>query len=175
MYDNPFEPVKRKTLSNALVIIAFLFIVAAIFFVVVFRVRPYKIYGHSMNPTLYEGELVFSRSVKKYNRGDVIVFELDNAPTIKRIIGVPGDKVYIDDSGIVKVNDQTISEPYVSSFAKGQIETQNPCIVSNGYYYVLGDNRGDSKDSRLYKVGQIREDLIMGKVFFSLSKFKKIS
>ena len=111
-----------KRLSNILITALFLLIVLCIFLIIVLKLTTFHIVGHSMNPTLYEGELVFSRSVKKYNRGDVIVFELDNSPTIKRIIGVPGDKVYIDDSGIVKVNDQTISEPYVSSFAKGQIE-----------------------------------------------------
>ena len=174
MTDDSFEPYKGKRLSNIIIIFAFLLIVVAIFFIVVFRIQPYKIYGHSMNPTLYENELVLSRKTKKYNRGDIIVFELDNSPTIKRIIGVPGDKVFINDSGAVYVNDQPLSEPYVGSLDKGQIEVQNPCIVSDGDYYVLGDNRADSKDSRLLKVGQIREDLIMGKVFFSLSKFKKI-
>lgn len=161
-------------LSRAILTLAFLLIIATIILITLFHVSTYKITGHSMNPTLFEGDLVVAAQKNEYRRGEVIAFEMDDIIYIKRIIGIPGDKVFIDDDGTVYVNDKEIKEKYISQKAKGLVETSNPYTVAPSEYYVLGDNRGDSKDSRLLKVGAIREDKILGKVYFSLNKFKLI-
>ena len=161
-----------KKISNLLVIIVFLAVAIIMFLIVILRITTFHIVGHSMNPTLYEDELVLSIPKKAYERGDIIAFDMDGTIAIKRVIGVPGDKIFIADDGTVSVNGTPLNEPYIQSKAKGQVEVVNPYQVIKGEYFVLGDNRADSKDSRLLKVGGIKEDRIRGKIVASISKFK---
>ena len=168
----PREMNVGRKISNLLVVFAFLLIVFAIILVTVFKVSTYRIVGTSMNPTLEEKDLVIAAVKKQYKRGDIIVFYLDNTETIKRIIGEPGDVVEIEEDGTVKVNNKELKEKYIKYKYKGDVETPNPYTVAPGEYYVLGDNRGDSKDSRLLNVGAIRDDMILGKIYFSVTDFK---
>jgi len=163
-----------KRISNLIVTAIFVFVIIIIFLIIFFKVTTYHIVGHSMNPTLTEGELVLAIPQKTYKRGDVIAFDLDDNNTIKRIIGIPGDKVFIDNDGTVYVNDKELNEKYIKSKVRGDIEVVNPYQVIEGEYFVLGDNRGDSKDSRLLKVGAIKEGQIKAKIVASISKFKII-
>ncbi len=126
-----------------------------------------------MNPTLEQGELVLSITPRgEYHRGDIIAFDAAEGTTIKRIIGLPGEKVFIDKYGSVFINDKELKEEYLKTKVRGEIETPNPYTVPLNEYYVLGDNREDSKDSRLINVGSIKERNIQGRIIISISKFK---
>lgn len=114
--------------------------------------------GSSMEPTLYDGDKVIINRLVEPEVGDIIVFELEDRSLIKRVIGVPGDKVIIKDSKVY-VNGDLIEEPYIKDveFDSGQY---SDTILDEGVYYVMGDNRNDSFDSRYF--GTVSEEQIVG-------------
>lgn len=146
-------------------------------FVIIFFIRPTVVYGPSMEPSYYDREyLLISNALVKVqglSRGDVIVFKthlkLDSGGEknlIKRVIGTPGDTVEIAD-GQVRVNGEVIQEAYTD----GSPTLDNGVtswVVGDNEYFVLGDNRDNSKDSRFDDVGLIKKDKIMGKVVFRI-------
>jgi signal peptidase I len=173
MYNN--IPTSKK-ISKTIITILFLLIVIAIAFVIIFRVTPFRIVGHSMSPTLTNSELVLGMNSKKLSRGDIIAFKNNEGQAIKRIIGLPGETVYIKDNGEITINGNPIKEEYISKeeLFKGDVETSNPYTLKDDEYYVLGDNRKDSKDSRYIKVGAIKKEDIQSKIYFSISKLHSI-
>ena len=162
-------------IKSLIVTLVFTFIAALLVLIIIFKVDIFRIHGTSMNPTLYNGNVVVSYKAKKYNRGDIISFHQNDANMIKRIIGLPGDEINIDEEGNVYVNKKQIEEKYILSKDPGDIEVAMPLIVPSNHYFVLGDNRADSIDSRLIKIGCIKEENIEGKVFISLIPLKKLS
>ncbi len=148
-----------------------------------FVVQSFQIPSGSMHPTLVEGDRVLvnrlSYRLHDINRGDVIVFARpESAPAapgepedlIKRVIGLPGDTVEARD-GDVYVNNRKLDEPYL---AEGTMTTNldEPVKVPEGELFVMGDNRGNSSDSRF--IGTIPEDLVVGRAFaiiWPLSRF----
>ncbi len=168
------DTLPKKNIDSKMIHFILLILFIMLLSVIFVKVKTYRIFGHSMNPTLTEGEIVLSVKTSKYKRGDIVALEIEGTTSIKRIIGLPGDKVFIDDDGNVFVNDQLLEEKYVKEKAKGEIEIPNPYQLKKGEYYILGDNRGDSKDSRLIKVACIKEEKIYGKIVFSISKVKKL-
>lgn len=154
-------------------IIAFIaFVIVA--FLVGNDIRIFRIIGHSMNPTLYEKNIVITKPQKEYKRGDIIAFKKDGGPTIKRIIGLPGDTIFIDENGIVSVNDKVLEEPYVVFHQMMPPDLEFPITLKEDEYFVLGDNRQNSRDSRERSFGNIHEDEIIGKVVKSIIPFKDI-
>lgn len=137
---------------------------AIFFFVYIFLVQPHRVKGDSMLPNFLDGELLLTEKIAYRfgtpQRGDVIVFRAPgkNVDFIKRIIGLPGESVRIED-GVVYVNGNKISEPYETQTTQGN-ET---IIVPFEQYFVLGDNRGASSDSRSF--GTISVDSLRGKVW----------
>lgn len=172
-----------KSLAIALVIV-FVFNIFATFTTV---------YNTSMFPTLVEKDLLFIIKGNNYNRGDIVSFEseleitesdldgisffkkLFNRPgdhknLIKRIIAVPGDTIEVKD-GQVFLNGELLDEPYVSS------ETIKNCKyedIAEGYYFLMGDNRQVSLDSRYESVGLVAEDKMIGKNIFRVFPFNRI-
>ena len=175
-------------------------VLAALIFLMVRGVaQNFRVEGPSMEPGLHNGQyLLVNKAVyfkldlgelSKYipfidggdhssrflfhgpERGDVIVFRYPRDPSrdfIKRIIGVPGDTVSITD-GVVTVNGAVIDEPYINTGANSDLD---PKVVPEGSYFVLGDNRPNSSDSRNW--GFVPEENIIGKAMFSywpLSEF----
>lgn len=114
-------------------------------------VLPVKVEGIAMSPTLNEGDRIFvSRSVEKLERGDIVLFYFPPDPSksyIKRIIGLPNDKVKIR-GGIVSVNGQDLQEPYVEPKANLSARILAEVALPPDNFYVLGDNRDNSSDSR---------------------------
>lgn len=137
-----------------------------------FVVEGFEIRGHSMENTLENHERVlvakFIYMFRPIQQGDVIVFRFPNDPTrrfVKRVIGLPGDTVEIK-NGIVIVNGEPVDEPYVYENGRDFRFGKNLASkrVPEGHYYVLGDHRNVSSDSRSWKA--IPRDAVIGKVVF---------
>lgn len=151
-------------------------IIMILIFILVFIINDFKVIkieGHSMNPTLYEGNYVISSNYVKLERGSIIMFYHEEQRFIKRVIGLPGDKIELTQDCDLYVNDKLINEDYIycNSIAFKN-EQYYPLIVPSGEYFVLGDNRNDSLDSRVISVGTIKEDKIIGEINLIIYPFK---
>ena len=129
-----------------------------------FVVEAYVIHGASMEPTFHNDErLLVSKIAPRFEsieRGDVIIFQHPTDPTkrlIKRVVGLPGEVVEIR-AGTVYVDGRPLAEPYATHLAGSYFPAHE---VAPGCYFVLGDNRGISNDSRV--IGDIPEALVLGK------------
>lgn len=135
------------------------------FFVYVFLVQPHRVKGASMLPNYKDGELVLvekvSYKIYKPSRGDVIVFTAPGQKVsfIKRVIGLSGETVKLED-GKVYINNRILNESYESQDTIGKLEL----TLGSDEFFVLGDNRGESTDSRAF--GSIKKDSIEGKAWF---------
>ena len=124
-----------------------------------------QISGDSMSPTLEHDEIVVLLKTKKFERGDLIGFYYQGKILLKRVIAVPEDEVAIDADGNVYVNGELLEEPYVTDKGLGDCDLEFPYKVPGTSYFVLGDRRSNSVDSRNSVVGAISRDDIIGKVF----------
>ena len=163
--------------SGAKEIIKDVLIALAIALVIIQIVRPTVVKESSMEPTLYENNYVFlakqAYTFGEPERGDIIVFksDLENEDSngkkllIKRIIGLPGDTVKVEDNKVY-LNGELLNEPYIKdqNDVPGEVEIKVP----EGQVFVMGDNRRVSLDSRSEKVGCVNIDDIVGKAFFRL-------
>lgn len=127
-----------------------------------------RIYGDSMTPTLNKGEIVVSLKGSAYGRGDVVSLWYGNKLLVKRVIAGPGEWVDIDDEGNVFVDGQLLDEPYITEKALGDCNIELPYQVGDDRYFVMGDHRSTSSDSRNTAVGCIAEEQIIGKIIFRL-------
>ncbi|MSS57903.1 signal peptidase I [Erysipelotrichaceae bacterium Oil+RF-744-GAM-WT-6] len=144
----------------------------------VFLIPVYRITGNTMTPTLEEGNIALSVKTGKLKEGDLAAVRYHDKILIRRVIGLPGDEIEIDDSGTVKVNGEVLAEPYVSEPALGQTDVTFPYEVPEGEYFVMGDNRSVSIDSRNTAIGSIPEDMIAGKLvlrIFPLNEIETLS
>ena len=169
----PEEPKKdgwQKSVLMYLHDIVALLVIVILVFTLVFRIVVVS--GTSMNHTLLDGDyllLLSSTFYKNPKPGDVIVASKDSfdngAPIVKRVIAVAGQTVDIRD-GAVYVNDQKLDEPYTWAETKKTGGIPFPVTVPEGCVFVLGDNRGNSTDSRSPLIGMIDTREIVGKVIF---------
>src|SRR6185436_18768487 len=153
--------------------LVFALMIAAL--VVVFIVQPVKVEGTSMLPRLHDGERIFVNKLIYYDeyrwaprieRGDIVVFWFPDDPSksyIKRVVGLPGDTVDIQ-AGVVRVNGQDLDETYLDSRLNLSHRSQPPVYVKPNYYFVMGDNRDNSSDSRIW--GLVPKKYIYGKALF---------
>ena len=145
-------------------VIAYAVIIAC----VVFLLSPFHIGfidGNSMAPTLGDGGVVvYSSTTYCIRRGDIVVFRLDCGALVKRVIAVPGDTISIK-GGVVTLNGVEMSESYTAPGLYSSGDTDYPCRIPSGCYFVLGDNRAESRDSRMRCIGLIPEENIVGRVF----------
>jgi len=139
--------------------------------------------GSSMEPTLtHQDNLIVDKLSYRFGdpeRFDIIVFPYqyaENVYYIKRIIGLPGETVLIDVSGNIYINGELLKE----SYGKETIEAENvgdvtyPIVLGEDEYFVLGDNRNDSKDSRLEVVGNVHRDDIIGRAWLRIWPFSSM-
>jgi len=148
-----------------------------IFLVIRQGVQNYRIESHSMEPNFFDGQYVLVNKLAyklgEPHRGDVVVFHNPSNPDedyIKRIIGLPGDTVSFGD-GFVYINGQPLDEPYVRPPADGG-RPNPPVTVADGHIFVMGDNRPNSRDSRVF--GPLSEDLMVGKAWVRIWPLSKI-
>ena len=151
-------------------------IVAAVAVLIATLVLPVlQIEGTSMEPTLHNGDIVLLMKTTRFNHGDLCGFTWNNKLLIKRVIGVPGDWIEIDTDGTVYLNGEKLDEPYVQEKAFGECDLEFPFQVPQEQYFVIGDMRESSIDSRNTLIGCIPKDQIVGKVFFRVWPIKDIS
>lgn len=136
-----------------------------------------QIYGSSMSPTLEPSDLVLSVKNEKLDSGDVVAFYQGNKLLIKRVIATSGQWVDISNDGVVTVDGQVLDEPYIRELSLGNCDIELPHQVKEAHYFIMGDNRDTSLDSRASVIGDISEEQIEGKVVFRiwpLNKFGSI-
>ena len=147
--------------------------VAAVAVLVALLLMPVlRIYGNSMTPTLYEGNIVLSLKGSGFETGDVIAFYYNNKILIKRVIAQAGEWVDIDKDGTVYVNNVSINEPYISEKAFGECDLKLPYQVPESRIFVMGDHRSVSIDSRNTSIGCVAEEQIVGKIVFRVWPLK---
>lgn len=139
-------------------------ILAGLFLLSSLWVRIVPVYGSGMSPTLNPGSLTMVVKAPAYSRGDVIAFPSGGTTLIRRVIGLPGDTVSIDDKGQVAVNGVLLAEPYVNGLSLGQCDISFPFQVPENAYFVLGDDRDEALDSRSSVIGCIGDEEILGRV-----------
>lgn len=161
----------RSTVYALIVVAAIAVLLATILFPVL------QIYGTSMSPTVNEGEIVVAIKGSNFDCGDVAAMWYGNKLLVKRVIAGPGQWVNIDSEGNVFVDGEYIEEPYIEYKALGECNIDLPYQVPEGRYFVLGDHRGVSQDSRNSAVGCIADEQIVGRLVFRVwpfSSFGKI-
>lgn len=127
-----------------------------------------QIFGGSMTPTLEDGEIVVSVKTRTMKQGDVVAFYYNNKILIKRVIANPGDWVNITEDGTVYVNDRLIEEPYITEKSYGDADIDFPYQVPDGKFFVMGDHRATSADSRHTVVGCVTQEQVVGKIVFRI-------
>lgn len=168
-YIQKYKQVLKSTIYSLIIVAAIAVLIATLLFPVL------QISGSSMEPTLNDEEIVVLLKTGNMKSGDLCCFSYQNKLLIKRVIGLPGDRINIDENGVVYVNDTMLSEPYVTDMALGECDITFPCVVTDNHYFVLGDHRSTSIDSRSSVIGLVSEDYIVGKIFFRVWPFEKIS
>ncbi len=150
-------------------IIPYIVIVLVVVLIRTFIITPVRVDGDSMKNTLKNGDILLLYKLGSINRLDIIVLdeEKDNEKIIKRVIGLPGETVAIK-KGKIYINDKVIDDEY----AYGETSDYDKVTLEDDEYFILGDNRLISKDSRYF--GPIKENEIKGKIVFRLFPFIKI-
>jgi signal peptidase I len=153
-----------------------LVIVAAVAALVATLVLPVlQISGTSMEPTLNNGEIVVLIKTSNLKRGDLCGFAYSNKILIKRVIGLPGDTIFIDEDGTIYINGYALEEPYITEKAFGECDIEFPYTVPEEEYFLMGDQRATSIDSRSTVIGCIPRDQIIGKLFFKVWPLEEFS
>jgi signal peptidase I len=160
LYRHRYSAVMRSTINTLLVVAALSVLVATLWTPVL------QIYGSSMTPTLKEGQFVVSIKGADFEQGDLVSFYIGNKLLVKRVIAGPGDWVEISPEGVVSLNGVVLEEPYVKELALGQCDMEFPYQIPDERYFLLGDHRETSVDSRSSSVGCIAEEQIVGKITF---------
>lgn len=145
---------------EVIVVVAAVSVLISTFFISVLQIR-----GTSMEPTLREGDLVVANHSSEFSTGDIMAFYYNNKVLMKRVIGNPGDWVDIRD-GKVFVNDEPLDEKYVQGVDTGQSDMKFPYQVPENRYFVLGDHRNVSVDSRSEAIGTVSEEQRIGRAMF---------
>lgn len=161
-YKYRYFSVLRSTVFTLVVVAAFSILVATLWMPVL------QIYGTSMSPTLEEGQFVVSVKGYEFEQGDLVAFYIGNKLLVKRVIANPGDIVNIDEDGTVFVNGKELDEPYVSEKAFGECDLELPYQVPESKFFMMGDHRASSVDSRSSVVGCIAKEQIVGKIIFCI-------
>ena len=162
----------REILSTSLYLLV---VLALTFLVVTYVGQRTKVIGSSMEPMLSDGDnLIVDKITYRFGdpqRFDIIVFPFRYAEKtyyIKRIIGLPGETVFIDETGTVYINGEVLKEYYGKEVITDPGRAYEPVTLGEDEYFVMGDNRNNSSDSRDPVVGNIHRDEFIGKAWMRI-------
>lgn len=168
-YKRRFRRILRSTVDALIVVAAVAAIIATLIFPVL------QIAGTSMEPNLNDGDIVLLAKTNRFETGDLCAFYYSNKILIKRVIATPGDYLWIESDGTVFVNGIELDEPYVNEKSLGECDIVFPYQVPESAYFMMGDQRETSVDSRSSVIGCITVDQTLGKILckiWPLSAFK---
>lgn len=161
-YKARYYAILRSTVGVLVVVAAIAVLVATLWMPVL------HIYGISMGPTLNDGEIVVSIKSDDLKKGDLVAFYYGNKLLIKRCIAGPGEWVDMDRNGNVSVNGNVLAEPYIEEKAYGECDLKLPYQVPDGRWFLMGDSRAVSIDSRNTAVGCIAQEQVVGKIVYRI-------
>ena len=167
-YKSRYRTDLRSTVYTLITVAAIAILVATLWLPVL------QIYGSSMTPSLQDGEIIFSVKTSDFELGDIVAFYYNNKILVKRIICGPGDWINIEEDGTVFVNDEMLDEPYVYEKSLGDCNIEMPFQVPDGRYFVMGDHRSTSVDSRNTAVGCVSQEQIVGRIMFRVWPFSRM-
>ena len=160
----------NKALGGTIYVLTMVAAVAVLIATLVLPVL--QIEGTSMEPTLVNGDIVLLTKTTNFERGELCGFTWNNKLLIKRVIGRSGDWIEIDTDGTVYLNGTKLEEEYAVQLSMGECDLEFPFQVPQEQYFVLGDMRESSIDSRNTLIGCVKKDQILGKVFFRVWPLK---
>ena len=167
-YKSKYIKIIKSTIFTLIIVVSIVSIITT------YLLSILEINGQSMKPTLNEGQIVVAYKDKSLEEGDVIAFYQGNKILIKRVIAKSGSFVNIDEEGNVSVDGKLIDEPYIDNKSLGDSDIEYPYQVPDGHYFVLGDNRDASLDSRSSEIGSVSDEDILGKVVVSVWPLDKM-
>jgi len=167
-YKLKYKKTLKSTIYTLLIVVAISSLLSTLLFPVL------EIYGKSMSPTLTEKDIVLCIRKTNFKRGDIIAFYYNNKILIKRVIGISSDWINIDEEGNIYVNNILLEEPYIKEKYYGESDIEYPYQVPEESYFVLGDERTSSIDSRSTIIGTVPKENIIGKIIFKLWPIKNI-
>lgn len=156
----------RKALFRTVSVLA---VVAALSVLVATLWMPVlKIYGSSMSPTLEPGEIIVTVKEDTLKTGDIVAFWQGNKLLIKRVIASPGQWVDMQSDGSVSVDGEILQENYLLNKSIGTCDITLPHQVAESHWFLMGDNRDTSLDSRISTIGDVSQEQIEGKILFRI-------
>lgn len=158
-----------------------LFVLVATFLIVTYVGQRTKVIGSSMEPMLSDGDnLIVDKISYRFSdpqRFDIIVFPFQYSEEtyyIKRVIGLPGETIFIDNEGTIFINEEALRESYGKEVITDPGRAYEPVTLGEDEYFVMGDNRNNSSDSRDPIVGNIHRKDFIGKAWMRIWPFEKI-